>query len=191
MGTPMGAIIASMDEILGDSGRRVPRMLGVEPAPDSGGVQTERNARVSEAAEPLALLAFSTPEARVNGIEREERQVHEPPAREVGFSLYKAEAILASIRGRAGALQGCYVQELGAHRSVRGKMSLTLVVDARGRTRSVDIEEDTLGQPAVEACVRRRIETWRFLVQGGKESIQVRFRLRFVGRSRGPVVDDA
>jgi TonB family protein len=188
----LGGIIGSMHEILGGSGARIPQKLPMEAPADLDSAQYGHAAPVSEAAEPLALLAFRSPEGQLDGLERVEREVDEPPPpREVGFSRYKAEAIQASVRARTGALQGCYVRELGAHRSVRGEMTLALEVDPRGRVSRVTIEEDSLGHPAIEACVRRRIAAWHFPTQGGNEAIEVRFRVQFAGGSRGPVVEAA
>lgn len=88
-----------------------------------------------------------------------------------------AASLLAVVRKYSAAIQLCYDEELQRDPSRRGKLSVEITVAASGEVRSVQVIEDTVGSPQMTACVRAKIQSWRFPAAPGDD---VAFRAPFV-----------
>jgi outer membrane biosynthesis protein TonB len=76
------------------------------------------------------------------------------------------------IRRKSGQIRFCYERELRKNTSLRGKISLRVVVLGRGRVRKVEVEDNELNS-AVASCLKRRIKSWRFPKPKGGENATV------------------
>ena len=72
------------------------------------------------------------------------------------------EALLNVVRRYAPGIQFCYDNELKKNPGLRGKLVVSLNVLANGRVNEALVVEDTLGSPAVRACVLAQIRGWQF-----------------------------
>ncbi|MBC8066946.1 MAG: AgmX/PglI C-terminal domain-containing protein [Deltaproteobacteria bacterium] len=87
----------------------------------------------------------------------------------------------AVIKHRTSALQHCYNKALRTQPDLAGKMTFTITVSVMGSVTKVDIEEDTVGSPAVATCARAKIQGWRFPNEGADEGADVTFSVVFAG----------
>lgn len=72
------------------------------------------------------------------------------------------EKLAAYVRGRKSAIQQCYEKELKRNPSLKGKVVVRFTITTAGRASEIDIEENTLGNEAVAACIRTVIRGWVF-----------------------------
>lgn len=76
------------------------------------------------------------------------------------------------IRRKSGQIRFCYERELRKNTSLRGKISLRVVVLPRGRVRKVEVEDNDLNT-SVASCLKSRIKRWRFPKPKGGENATV------------------
>jgi hypothetical protein len=87
-----------------------------------------------------------------------------PPVVESGHA--DPQAIAREIRERRKAIASCYERALKQQPTLAGKLVVRFTIAPAGTVVSVDLDEDTLGAPAVAACVRGTILRWRFTTVG-------------------------
>jgi hypothetical protein len=82
-----------------------------------------------------------------------------------------AAAIAREIRGRRKAIAACYERALKAQPTLAGKLVVRFSLAAAGTVTAVEIDDDTLGAPAVAACIQGVVLHWRFpaLAEGAAE----------------------
>jgi hypothetical protein len=83
-------------------------------------------------------------------------------APEVDSSDVDRDALARYVKGRIKSLQSCYEKELKRNPSLKGKLVVRFSIMPSGRTGDIDIEEDTMGNDAVGACIRSYIRGWVF-----------------------------
>jgi TonB family protein len=83
-------------------------------------------------------------------------------APEVDSADVDREKLAAYVRARKGAIQGCYEKELKRNPSLKGKIVVRFTITTQGRTSDIEIEENTLGNEAVGACIKTTIRGWNF-----------------------------
>jgi TonB family protein len=66
------------------------------------------------------------------------------------------------VKARLKAIQHCYEKELKRNPSLKGKVVVRFSIMPSGRTGDIEIEENTLGNDAVGACIRTAIRGWTF-----------------------------
>jgi outer membrane biosynthesis protein TonB len=98
-----------------------------------------------------------------------ERRVHAdlrvgPPEVEGGRA--DPQAIAREIRERRKAIASCYERALKQQPTLAGKLVVRFTIAPAGTVASADVDDDTLGAPAVTACVRGTILRWRFTTVG-------------------------
>lgn len=81
---------------------------------------------------------------------------------EVESSEVDREALAKFVRARKAAIQGCYEKELKRNPSLKGKVVVRFSISPSGRTKDIDIEENTLGNEAVASCIKTTIRGWVF-----------------------------
>ena len=75
-------------------------------------------------------------------------------------------------RGYAG-IKNCYDRGLKRNPKLKGKITVRIVVTGAGTVSNVSVQDDTLGDPEVVACMLASIRGWRFPpAQGGKAEIE-------------------
>lgn len=83
-------------------------------------------------------------------------------APEVESSDVDRDALARYVKARLKAIQNCYEKELKRNPSLKGKVVVRFSITPAGRTGDIDIEENTLGNEAVGACIRTVIRGWVF-----------------------------
>ena len=71
-------------------------------------------------------------------------------------------ALTRYVKARLKAIQNCYERELKRNPSLKGKVLVRFTIGTNGRTTEIEIEENTLGNPAVGSCIQSLIRTWSF-----------------------------
>ncbi|MFN0061512.1 MAG: TonB family protein [Myxococcaceae bacterium] len=94
-------------------------------------------------------------DARVSGT-----VTHSAP--EIDSSDVDRAALARYVKARLKAIQNCYEKELKRNPRLRGKVVVRFSINTQGRTSDIDIEENTLGNEAVGACIRTVIRAWVF-----------------------------
>jgi TonB family protein len=99
-----------------------------------------------------------------------------PPEVEGGHG--DPQAIAREVRDRRKAVAACYERALKQQPNLAGKLVIRFTIAPAGTVPSVEVDEDTLGAPAVAACVRAVILRWRFTAPG-EEPVEVSFPFVF------------
>jgi hypothetical protein len=81
---------------------------------------------------------------------------------DVESSEVDREKLAAFVRARKAAIQQCYEKELKRNPSLKGKVVVRFSISSAGRTKDIDIEENTLNNEAVAACIKTTIRGWVF-----------------------------
>jgi outer membrane biosynthesis protein TonB len=90
-------------------------------------------------------------------------------APEVESGEVDREKLAAFVRQRKASIQGCYEKELKRNPSLKGKVVVRFNITTSGGTSDIDLEENTLGNEAVGACIKTLIRGWRFPFKPGSE----------------------
>ncbi len=75
------------------------------------------------------------------------------------------EAIRRVIRSKLNEVKSCYERALNTlekGRRLEGKVILGWDIIEKGQARNVKVKSSSLGNPAVEECIRRRLASWTF-----------------------------
>jgi TonB family protein len=100
------------------------------------------NLREKEAAQVRGGVSMQTPEIESADVDREK--------------------LSAYVRGRKSAIQQCYEKELKRNPTLKGKVVVRFTITTSGRASEIDIEENSLGNEAVAACIKTVIRGWVF-----------------------------
>ncbi|HEX9640917.1 MAG TPA: AgmX/PglI C-terminal domain-containing protein, partial [Candidatus Krumholzibacteria bacterium] len=79
-----------------------------------------------------------------------------------GGNLRSNASLLAVVRRYAAGIQYCYEDKLKTQPDLRGKIVLSITVNAAGSVSDVHIVQNTLGASSVGDCVLSQVEAWRF-----------------------------
>ncbi|MGF1468871.1 MAG: TonB family protein [Sandaracinaceae bacterium] len=102
-----------------------------------------------------------------------------PPAGGEAHSGRLDSSVIRRVVGRrAREVQRCYDAGVRFNPRLEGRVEVAFVIDGSGRVQDVDLPTSTLGAPAVEACIRRAVERWRFPAPEGG-SVEVRYPFMF------------
>jgi TonB family protein len=66
------------------------------------------------------------------------------------------------VKARLKAIIGCYERELKRNPSLKGRVVVRFSITPAGRASGVEIEENSLGNEAVGACIRTIVRAWVF-----------------------------
>ncbi|MBL8949505.1 MAG: TonB family protein [Myxococcaceae bacterium] len=83
-------------------------------------------------------------------------------APEVDSSDVDREALNRYVKARKAAIVACYEKELKRNPSMKGKVVVRFSISTSGRATEIEIEENSLGNDAVGACIKSIIRTWVF-----------------------------
>jgi hypothetical protein len=75
--------------------------------------------------------------------------------------------IVKEIRSRLGAVKACYEAGLKRNPNIGGRIELRFEVSAIGKVTSAQIENDTMHDDEVAACIKSRVSSWRFPAPSG------------------------
>ena len=79
-----------------------------------------------------------------------------------GGDIRSSQSLLAVVKRYAPGIQFCYENELKKSPALRGKMIVSLTVEADGRVSSVILVEDSLASQSVSSCVLAQMQGWKF-----------------------------
>jgi TonB family protein len=83
---------------------------------------------------------------------------------------------MAVIQKYSAGIQFCYSNELKRSEGLKGKLVVSLVVDAAGSVVRAEVVQNTLGSPALSSCALSQIRDWRFpAIPAGTTAFQVPF----------------
>lgn len=83
-------------------------------------------------------------------------------APEIEGSKADQASISKVVKSNGTAIQRCYEKALKANPQLKGKISVTWMINEQGRVQMVEINEDTMGEASVSACIKSVIMRWRF-----------------------------
>jgi len=87
-----------------------------------------------------------------------------------------SKSISKIVKRNARAVKRCYEKGLLANPNLKGKVSVTIMINMRGRVESVDIGANTLGDASVTRCIKGVVRRWRFpKPDGGPASVTFPF----------------
>jgi hypothetical protein len=71
------------------------------------------------------------------------------------------DAMARFVRAHLRSIQTCYERELKLAPDLKGKLEVRLTLTPAGRVGDVDVEEDTLHNGSVLACIRSALTSWK------------------------------
>ena len=91
----------------------------------------------------------------------------------------KASAVARILRRGMAGLKGCYQRALKRNPKLSGKISVLLTINATGKVIKVEIDQDTVGDGAVNACIKSYARRWRFPAPEDGDKVEVSFAVGF------------
>ena len=83
-------------------------------------------------------------------------------APEIESAAVDREALARYVKQRLKAIQNCYEKELKRNPTLKGKVVVRFSILPSGRSGEIEVEENTLGNEAVGACIRTVVRGWIF-----------------------------
>ncbi len=80
------------------------------------------------------------------------------------------ESLARYIQYRKKALEGCYDQQLKLDPTLKGKIVVSFTITTQGRVTGVSIDENTMGNDDVAACIKNLVRTWFFPVHPDQDA---------------------
>lgn len=132
---------------------------------------------------PLAVRGRVSGE-RMGGAERgisdrSERRVAVTPGTPEIRGQLDREIIQRVIRQHRREVRTCYESQLQANPDLSGRVIVAFVIDPTGAVAGADIGSSTLGNSAVEQCLRTRVTRWRFPEPRGGGIVRVSYPFVF------------
>jgi outer membrane biosynthesis protein TonB len=85
-------------------------------------------------------------------------------------------SVAKTIRGSSAAVKRCYDKALLVNPTLKGKISVTILINEKGRVESVEISEDTVKDAEVTKCIKSVVSRLRFpKPDGGPASVTFPF----------------
>jgi len=84
---------------------------------------------------------------------------------EVESASCDRNAISRFVKTRIKAIQSCYERELKRNPTMKGKIVVRFTIGSTGRVSDVEIDENSLGNEAVVACIKNTIRFWIFPIK--------------------------
>ena len=85
-------------------------------------------------------------------------------------------SVAKTVRGSYAAVKRCYDKALLVNPTLKGKISVTVLINEKGRVESVDISEDTVKDAEVAKCIKGVVSRLRFpKPDGGPASVTFPF----------------
>jgi TonB family protein len=85
-----------------------------------------------------------------------------PPELDEEVAGFDPQLLARSIRAHMAEVRACYERALKRRPDIGGRLVLRFTLTPAGTVSSVAVDEDTLGDPEVTACVRNAVALWRF-----------------------------
>ena len=89
------------------------------------------------------------------------------------------EIIARVIREHRREIRSCYESELQQNPDLSGRVIVRFTISPDGSVASASIEESDIGSSAVEDCVTRRVQRWRFPEPRGGGVVRVSYPFVF------------
>lgn len=96
-----------------------------------------------------------------------------------------ADTVARAIRRGMREVTSCYQRALKANPQLAGKVTVRITINTMGRVISVELDEDSLGDPRVGRCICGYIKRWRFPAPEAGED-QATVSVPFVFRAAKP-----
>ena len=103
-----------------------------------------------------AHVAPGGPERRAPTVRGQDLVLDEPVE---GFD---PSLVARAIRDHMAAVRACYERALKRHPEIGGRLVLRFTLTPAGTIASVEVDEDTLNDAEVTACVKAAMKSWRF-----------------------------
>ena len=85
-------------------------------------------------------------------------------------------SVAKTIRGSSAAVKRCYDKALLANPTLKGKVSVTVLINEKGRVENIEISEDTIKDAEVTKCIKGVVSKLRFpKPDGGPVSVTFPF----------------
>ncbi len=110
---------------------------------------------------------------------KKEREIEITPGRAVIQGSLDRDLVRRVIRRNIHQIRYCYERELQISQGLFGKVAARFVISPNGRVQQAKVEETTLNNATVEACVLRKIRLWRFPKPKGGGFVVVRYPFIF------------
>lgn len=88
------------------------------------------------------------------------------------------DTIQRYIRSKMGQIRWCYKNELQKNKDLKGKITVEFVIAPTGKVMTAKIAGSTMGNAAVEQCIREKVAMWRF--PASKQGAAARVRYPFI-----------
>jgi TonB family protein len=86
----------------------------------------------------------------------------EPPTLDEPIAGFDPRLVARGVRDHLAEVRACYERALKRRGDLGGKLVLRFTLTPAGTVAAVDVDEDTLGDAGVIACVRQAVMRWRF-----------------------------
>ena len=98
-----------------------------------------------------------------------------PPELDEEVAGFDPQQLSRSIRSHMAEVRACYERALKRRPDIGGRLVLRFTLTPAGTVSSVAVDEDTLGDPEVTACVRNAVALWRFAAPPRKVEVTFPF----------------
>jgi TonB family protein len=99
----------------------------------------------------------------------------EAPAVDEPVEGFDPQRLARTIRDHMAAVRACYERALKRRPEIGGRLVLRFTLTPAGTVSGVEVEEDTLGDAEVTACVRNAVASWRFSAPPRKVEVSFPF----------------
>lgn len=105
-----------------------------------------------------------------------------PPQGERNIGVLQPSQIQAAFAKAAPAMRRCYESRLKADKYLEGRYVIRVTVEGDGKTRDGKLDEDTIGDATLAACILEQVKVMRFAAPAGGGEVDVTYPLSFDSR---------
>jgi TonB family protein len=84
------------------------------------------------------------------------------PSEAFGTGVLDPNSIAKVVGRRKNAIKACYEKQLKKNPKLAGKVKIQFTILGSGRVGDVQVLQDSTGEPAVGACIKRNMKRWKF-----------------------------
>lgn len=97
----------------------------------------------------------------------------------LGGAPYDADLVRSVVRSHLGQVRYCYERALSSTPGLAGRVSLEWTISKTGHVTVARVENSTLHNSEVEACLVQRVKTWRFAMPHAGGVVVVKYPFLF------------
>ena len=168
-----GSVDRLQDEAMRDLGGLTVAQAG-QPLPLGRG--PTGGGRIADVGDLQGRTRISTADVGGRGAERRVPVVlTKPPELDEPVAGFDPQQLARAIRGHMAEVRACYERALKRRPDIGGRLVLRFTLAPAGTVSAVEVDEDTLGDPEVTACVRNAVMLWRFAAPPRKVEVTFPF----------------